>query len=66
MVGVPKVGSLFAAQSILKVTDDGLDPEIDNDPPLSIRNASALPVGPLLTVESNVKKLSMLRVLVGN
>jgi hypothetical protein len=36
--------------------DDGLVPEIENDPPLSSRNAGALPPAGAVTVELSAMK----------
>jgi len=56
MVGVPNPGSVLARPSILNVMDDGLVPEIENDPPLSSRNAGALPPAGAVTVELSAMK----------
>ena len=57
IVGVPKPGSVLVRPSILNVIEDGRVPETENDPPLSSRNAGALPPAGAVTFELSAMKL---------
>ncbi len=51
------IGSVFDRPSTLNETDDGREPETENDPPVSSRKAGALPPGGCETFELSNRKL---------